>query len=76
MGNCFGRYKRKPLQIIQIDPPTKAKAIASQAQPRKRTLSEVIESQYPGMLAQQQQKVALMSAQDRRIMNTYYGVRR
>ena len=73
MGNCFGRYKRKPLQIIQIDPPTKAKA--SQAQQRKRTLSEVIESQYPGMLAQQQQKVALMSAQDRRIMNRYYGVR-
>ena len=75
MGNCFGRYKRKPLQIIQIDP-AKAKAIAGQAQPRKRTLSEVIESQYPGMLAQQQQKVAVMSAQDRRIMNMYYGVRR
>ena len=54
-------------QSVQQAPPEIVQVAPQQPETRKRTLSEVIEGQYPGMMAQQRQKVAEMSEQQRRV---------
>jgi hypothetical protein len=58
-------------QSVQQAPTEIVRVVQQPQQPqpetRKRTLSEVIEGQYPGMMAQQRQKVAEMSEQQRRV---------
>ena len=67
---------QQPPQSQQPQQPqqSQAQAHTADADSRTRSMLEVIERQYPGMLAQQRQEVQGMSTQQKRVLSAGLGL--